>query len=109
MSRSSTGGPVSAGRGERAGARWRSLGLGATAIGAPTALSYFRPYFGLACTSGEVAMIVITFAAALFGTRTISERAFRLLRWIADRPEHASPPDAQSPVTTATEHQDLKP
>ena len=37
-------------------------------------------------------MIVI--ATALFGSATTSDRAFRLLRWFANRPEPKVPPAA---------------
>jgi len=39
--------------------------------------------------AGRVALMVI--AVALFGSKAISERAFRLLRWFGNRPEPPTP------------------
>jgi hypothetical protein len=38
----------------------------------------------------EVGLGLVVVGTALFGSETASERAFRLLRWVADRPP--SPP-----------------
>lgn len=70
----------------------RQLGLGASAIGAPTFMCFVDPTLGLILTVSELAAILIVLATALFGTPTFSDRAFRVLRWLADRPEHAAPP-----------------
>ncbi|WP_157545505.1 hypothetical protein [Microtetraspora fusca] len=39
----------------------------------------------------EVTLVVSVVWAALFGSTTVCERAFRLLRWVADRPEPRTP------------------
>ena len=39
----------------------------------------------------EVAMVITVIAVALFGSKTLSERAFRLLRWLSNRAEPAAP------------------
>ncbi|MEU7898453.1 hypothetical protein AB0B45_37030 [Nonomuraea sp. NPDC049152] len=39
--------------------------------------------------AAEMAIAIVIGATALFGSDRSSERAFRLLRWIADRPEPA--------------------
>jgi hypothetical protein len=93
------------------GAPWRSLGIGASIIGAPFGISYLHPIFGLILVASEVAMFLIVIASALFGTSIISERAFRLLDWLAGKhraavlPSSASPPaSGGAPDNTAPEH-----
>jgi hypothetical protein len=39
----------------------------------------------------EVAMVITVIAVALFGSKTLSERAFRLLRWLSNRAEPPAP------------------
>jgi len=39
----------------------------------------------------EVAVILVIIGTALYGTKTRSERAFRLLRWIKDKAEPPAP------------------
>jgi hypothetical protein len=43
----------------------------------------------------EAATLLLIVAAALLGSPTISERAFRLLRRMADRPEPPAPSQEQ--------------
>jgi hypothetical protein len=86
---------------EPAQAPWRPLGIGAGAVAVPTVISYVHSVFGLVLASGEALTIALLLAAALFGTSTISERAFRLLRWLANRPEPAAPPRLTSPSSDA--------
>jgi hypothetical protein len=80
------------------GMPWRSLGIGASVVGTPFGISYLHPTMALILTASEVAMFVIVIAAALFGTSIVSERAFRLLDWLAGKsratvlPSSASPP-----------------
>ncbi|MFI7538527.1 hypothetical protein [Streptosporangium sp. NPDC049376] len=50
--------------------------------GVPAAVWAPQPIFGL---PSLIAVTVV--AVALFGSDRLSERAFRLLRWAADRPE----------------------
>jgi hypothetical protein len=100
MTKRSATGPMSASlpqNGHRL-SPWRTFGLGISAIGAPSAASYFHPVLGLLLAASEIATIVTVVASALFGTSTISERAFRLLRWFADRPEPPSPPKLASSI-----------
>jgi hypothetical protein len=70
----------------------RPLGLGAGVIGAPTVVYLVDPTVGLILVICELATFMIVLVTALFGTSTLSDRAFRLLRWVADRPEYAAPP-----------------
>jgi hypothetical protein len=96
MTKRSVEGPTATGQLDRFQTPWRSLGIGAGAVGAPAAISYLHPAFGWILVGSEVATFMIVLAAALFGTSTISERAFRLLRWLANRPEPAAPSSPES-------------
>jgi len=50
----------------------------------------------ISCIEIVVALTVI--AVALFGSQTLSERAFRLLRWFGNRPEPPAPTTQRSAV-----------
>jgi hypothetical protein len=71
---------------------WRALGLGSSAIGGIAAAYYSHPLVGLAVVICETSVAVIIVATALFGSATMSDRAFRLLRWFSNRPEPDAPP-----------------
>jgi hypothetical protein len=71
---------------------WRAFGLGSSVIGGIAAAYYSHPLVGQAIIISGVAAAMITVATALFGSVTTSERAFRLLRWLANRPEPDAPP-----------------
>ena len=43
----------------------------------------------------ELVVALTVVITALFGSQALSERAFRLLRWIANRPEPACPAAAR--------------
>lgn len=70
---------------------WRALGLGSSAVGG-IAAGYSHPLVGLVIVSCVTAAAIITIATALFGSATTSDRAFRLLRWLVNRPEPKAPP-----------------
>ncbi|WP_431933330.1 hypothetical protein [Nonomuraea jabiensis] len=65
----------------------RLVALTLTAAAAPTTAWALHPALSvfIGCLETIVGLTVI--AAALFGSERLSERAFRLLRWIADRSE----------------------
>jgi hypothetical protein len=44
----------------------------------------------------ELAVALTLIGTALFGSQALSDRAFRLLRWIANKPEPPAP-DTSSP------------
>ncbi|MGW3349843.1 hypothetical protein ACWDA3_41655 [Nonomuraea rubra] len=46
---------------------------------------------GVALVVLEALVAVVVVGAALFGSEAISERAFRLLRWLSNRPEPEAP------------------
>jgi hypothetical protein len=101
---SMAGRAASAGRPARRGTSrlpWRALGLCSPAVGGIAAVYDPHPLAGLVIVIGGVAVAVIVFAtavaiiaAALFGSAATSDRAFRLLRWFANRPEPRVPPAA---------------
>jgi hypothetical protein len=49
------------------------------------------PFIGIGIAAVELAVALTVFGTALFGSRELSERAFRLLRWISNRPEPRPP------------------
>jgi hypothetical protein len=71
---------------------WRALGLGSSAVGGIAAAYYLHPLVGLAIVICETVVATITIVTALFGSATTSDRAFRLLRWLANRSEPGAPP-----------------
>jgi hypothetical protein len=80
--------PVPPGRGRTP---WRPAVVGATALGTPAAVSILHPVLGEAIPIIEVAGMLTVIAVALFGSQALSERAFRLLRWLGNRPEPPGP------------------
>ena len=71
---------------------WRALGLRSSAIGGIAAVCYSYPLLSLAIIICVASVGVITVITALFGSATMSDRAFRLLRWFTNRPEPKAPP-----------------
>jgi hypothetical protein len=71
---------------------WRSAGTGIAGLGAPAGISVFNPLFGELVFSIELIVVLTIIATALFGSRELSERSFRLLRWFGNRPEPPGPP-----------------
>jgi hypothetical protein len=60
----------------------------------PIGLGVLHPVEGEAFVGVELAVLFTIIGTALFGSRILSERAFRLLRWIGNRPEPPEPPSA---------------
>jgi hypothetical protein len=81
--------------GRRSSAPWRALGTGASVLGGEGLTAYLHPALGegLAVTDIVVPLIlaIVFLTAILRGSRETCERAFRLLRWIANRPEPPAP------------------
>jgi hypothetical protein len=63
----------------------------ATSMGTPLALGMLHPMLGAAIAAIEFVVVLIVITTALFGSRALSERAFRLLRWFGNRPEPPGP------------------
>lgn len=72
---------------------WRSVGAGMVSVGTPVGISILHPLLGELLAVIELAMILTVLGTALFGSQTLSERAFRLLRWLGNRPEPPGPSD----------------
>jgi hypothetical protein len=74
---------------------WRALGAGTGLAGTEGIAGYLHPALGEVLAAADVitpvAIALILLAAILFGSKETVERVFRLLRWIANRPEPAAP------------------
>ena len=79
---------------------WRAVGAGAGLIGTEGIAGCLHPALAEVLVATDVitpvAITLIVVAAILFGSAETVERVFRLLRWIANRPEPAAP-DAPGP------------
>jgi hypothetical protein len=73
---------------------WRSVGTGVVSLGAPTGIAALHPLLGGVIASVELVVILTIIGTALFGSQVLSDRAFRLLRWIGNRPEPPGPSDS---------------
>lgn len=90
-----TGGPPAAPGGARERLSWRTTAVSVGSVGSPICIGMLHPLLGELVAAIEVMVILGTIATALFGSEILSERAFRLLRWISNRPEPPSPPARQ--------------
>ena len=79
-----------------AGPPWRAVGTVLTSIGTPVGIGVADPLLGQVAAAVELAVVLTIIGTALFGSQALSDRAFRLLRWIANRPEPPGP--ASSPA-----------
>jgi hypothetical protein len=75
---------------------WRAVGTVLTSIGTPVGIGVADPLLGQVAAAVELAVVLTIIGTALFGSQALSDRAFRLLRWIANRPEPPGP--ASSPA-----------
>ncbi len=75
---------------------WRPVGTSVISAGVPMAAGITHPLIGAGIAIIELAVALTVIGAALFGSPELSERAFRLLRWIANRPEPPTPGAAAS-------------
>jgi uncharacterized membrane protein YdcZ (DUF606 family) len=83
---------------------WRLTGgIGAVSLQGTTAL--LHPWLGavlaVAALATAATVMLVLIGAAVFGSERLSERAFRLLRWAADRPEPRSPRSGRYRPTAA--------
>lgn len=72
-------------------APWRSVGAEITTLGTPVGIGVLHPMLGEAIAVVEVVVVLAIIGTVLFGSLARSERAFRLLRWIGNRPEPPGP------------------
>lgn len=70
---------------------WRAAGVGLSSLATTTGTWVAAPLLGQIVTGLELAVALAVIGTALFGSPELSERAFRLLRWIANRPEPPAP------------------
>jgi hypothetical protein len=88
---------------------WVKLGAGLAVIGAQVAEGVLHPEMAEALEISDVAIPLITglivFATVVWGSRETVDRVFRLLRWVANRPEPATPesPASSEPAVAAAE------
>ena len=70
---------------------WRSAVTGAASLSTPVAIGMFNSLLGEIIAVAELAMVITVITVALFGSKTLSDRAFRLLRWLSNRAEPPAP------------------
>ena len=70
---------------------WRSVAASVTAVGTPAGIGVLHPMLGDIVAIIELAVALTVIGTALFGSPDLSDRAFRLLRWIGNRPEPPAP------------------
>ncbi len=70
---------------------WRSAGTGIASLVTPIGIGVLHPVLGEVIAVIEMVVVLTIIGTALFGSQDLSERAFRLLRWIGNRPEPAGP------------------
>lgn len=77
------------------GKRVLGAGAGAGVLGGEGLAAYLHPALGEALAAADVivpvAVGLVLLAAILLGSSQTCERVFRLLRWIANRPEPPAP------------------
>lgn len=70
---------------------WRSVAASVTALGTPMGIGVLHPVLGETVAIIELVVVLTIIGSALFGSPDLSDRAFRLLRWIGNRPEPPAP------------------
>jgi hypothetical protein len=75
---------------------WRSAGVGVTTFAGPATLGVWHPALSAGLYGLEAAVGLTILGTALFGSSTLSERAFRVMRWIRNLPEPSSPRRGQA-------------
>jgi hypothetical protein len=75
---------------------WRAIGAGMASLGTPAGIGMLHPMLGELIATIEVVVVFTIIGTALFGSATLSERAFRLMRWIGNQPEPPAPPTTHS-------------
>lgn len=70
---------------------WRSIGVSGASLGVSAGLWKFHPLLGEVIAVIEISVVLVIIVTALYGSKELSERAFRLLRWFVNRPEPPPP------------------
>ena len=85
---------------------WRSAAASVTALGTPAGIGVLHPMLGEIVAIIELVVALTIIGTALFGSPDLSDRTFRLLRWIGNRPEPSAPESSGAgeggPVTPAS-------
>jgi hypothetical protein len=76
---------------------WRPAGVGIASLGTPAIIGIVHPVFGGVVVIVEAVVVLAIVLTALYASEARSERAFRLLRWLGNRPEPPNP-DTRPPV-----------
>jgi hypothetical protein len=76
---------------------WRSAAASVTALGVPAGIGVLHPMLGEIVAGIELVVALTIIGTALFGSTALSDRAFRLLRWMGNRPEPPAPTPARWP------------
>ena len=63
---------------------WRPAVTGVASLGSAVGIGVLHPLLGEVIAITEIAVVLTVIAVALFGSKTLSERAFRLLRWFGN-------------------------
>ncbi len=71
---------------------WRVVGVGIASLGTPVGIGVAHLVLGEIIAAVEVVVALTITGTALFGSQALSERAFRLLRWLGNRAEPPGPP-----------------
>jgi hypothetical protein len=84
--------------GRRPSMPWRALSTGAGVLSSEGLTAYLHPALGEALAVADIVipliLAIILLTAILRGSSQTCERVFRLLRWIANRPEPPAPEEA---------------
>ena len=70
---------------------WRPAVTGVASLGSAVGIGMLHPLLGEVIAITEIVVALTVIAVALFGSKALSERAFRLLRWFGNRPEPPTP------------------
>jgi hypothetical protein len=70
---------------------WPALAAGAGVLSGQGAACYLYPALGLVLAAVDVIVPLVLLVAILCGSTDTCERVFRLLRWVANRPEPPAP------------------
>lgn len=81
---------------------WHLLAVSTGSLVPPICLGVLHPVAGEVFAGVELAVLLVIIGTALFGSRVLSERAFRLLRWLGNRPEPPAPPSAAETAKSAS-------
>lgn len=79
------------------------FGLATTILAVPTGVALINPALAAILASAELALLLTVLLTAVYAPELISERAFRLLRWMTGRPEPTQ--TTKSDQTSRTHHQ----